>query len=258
MSDLSTSELEPKFGGYRPDPHDDRDVPFSTFLSEGRNAQASGTVVDWRSMCSPVENQRQVGSCVGNAVVGGLELLERVRHGTHVDLSRLFTYYNARAAIQETEKDDGSHIRDAMASLSALGVCEESAWPYDPAKVLIRPAWSAFRKAFAHKISKYYRITGKGQDRIDEIESALRACSPVAFGVNVYEQFRYYKSGPCAMPGGKLLGSHAMLIVGFDSDRRVFFVRNSWGSGWGMNGYCEMPYDYLDAANANDFWAMTL
>lgn len=257
MSDLQVVVVPPKLSGYRPDPHDPRDILFSTFLTEGRAVTSTGPVVDLRPMCSPVENQLQVGSCVGNAVVGGLELLENLRHGKYVDLSRLFTYYNARAAIQETEQDAGSNIRDAMASLSALGVCEEVDWPYDPDKVLIRPSWSAYRKAFAHKIDKYYRITGTGQGRIDQIESALRSGAPVAFGADVYEPFFYYKSGPCAMPGGRLLGGHAMLIVGFDSDRRVLFVRNSWGKNWGVDGYCEMPYDYLDAANANDFWAMT-
>ena len=35
-----------------------------------------------------------------------------------------------------------------------------------------------------------------------------------------------------------------MLIVGYSDAKQVFIVRNSWGTHWGDNGYCYMPYDY--------------
>jgi C1A family cysteine protease len=35
-------------------------------------------------------------------------------------------------------------------------------------------------------------------------------------------------------------------------------VRNSWGSGWGLQGYCLMPYAYLTNSRlASDFWMAT-
>jgi C1A family cysteine protease len=54
------------------------------------------------------------------------------------------------------------------------------------------------------------------------------------------------------------IGGHAMLLVGYDNDRQVYIVRNSWGTGWGDAGYAYMPFSYIDAAGANDFCVGTI
>ena len=35
------------------------------------------------------------------------------------------------------------------------------------------------------------------------------------------------------------------MAVGYDDDRGVFIIRNSWGSNWGDNGYFYMPYEFI-------------
>ena len=40
-------------------------------------------------------------------------------------------------------------------------------------------------------------------------------------------------------------GLHAMLIVGYNKRQEVFIVRNSWGAGWGVGGYCYLKNDYI-------------
>ena len=43
--------------------------------------------------------------------------------------------------------------------------------------------------------------------------------------------------------------------VGYDDSTSRFLVRNSWSSGWGMQGYFTIPYDYVSNSNlADDFW----
>ena len=48
---------------------------------------------------------------------------------------------------------------------------------------------------------------------------------------------------------GQALGGHCVDAVGYDDGQQRFIVRNSWGTGWGMLGYCTMPYAYLTDAN---------
>jgi hypothetical protein len=48
-----------------------------------------------------------------------------------------------------------------------------------------------------------------------------------------------------------------MLCVGYSDEDQVFVVRNSWGSDWGDEGYCYIPYDYLtDEDYAHDAFTL--
>ncbi len=51
--------------------------------------------------------------------------------------------------------------------------------------------------------------------------------------------------------GERSFGGHEMLIVGYkDEDGWAgggyFLVRNSWGEDWGTEGYCKIPYAYIE------------
>ena len=46
--------------------------------------------------------------------------------------------------------------------------------------------------------------------------------------------------------GDKYQGSHAFMLTGYDDAQENFILRNSWGAGWGNNGYARVPYDYLN------------
>ena len=244
-----------KLGGYRPDPIDSRDLMFKDHVAA---VSQPSDGIDLRSRCSAVENQSTSSSCVANSVVGGLELLENLTTGTKfVDLARLFLYYNCRAAVGETSQDSGTFIRLAMQCLSAQGVCSEDAWPFDLTQLSVRPSWKSYREAYTHKIRSFYRIDGTGQDRITLIEAALSTRKPVVFGVSLTKNFIDLTDINAPMPDGSSIGRHAMLIVGYDRKLRVFFVRNSWGTSWGEEGYCTVPYEWLDASSCEDVWCMT-
>ena len=52
-------------------------------------------------------------------------------------------------------------------------------------------------------------------------------------------------------------GGHCVAIVGYSDQNKWVIVRNSWGTGWGKNGYFFMPYEFLLNANeCSDFWVI--
>jgi len=253
----------PKLGGYRVDQPSTEDYKFVDNASkiEASVAASPGIVetngvLDLRQWCSPIEDQSSAGSCVGNGVVGALEFLQ-IRNGQPLtDLSRLFVYYNSRLMHKEQDKDNGTYVRLAFGTLSSLGTCTEAKWGYDLSKLFVRPTWGSYREAYANKIDSYYSIDGDGQSRIDLIKRALRAQHVVVFGMTVDQDYMNFRGGIVAMPKATRTnsGGHCQVIVGFDDNTKCWIVRNSWGTGWGDKGYALVPYDYLDASHANDFW----
>lgn len=258
------SDIQPKLGGYIQGESIDSEknalVKEAVFPKLTDLLTSGASTVDLRQHCSPVENQWQVGSCVGNAIVGALEML-RIKHGlNHVDLSRLFVYYNSRVQHRAANEDSGTYISLAMGTLKTMGTCAEASWNYDPEKVLVRPSWAAYRDAWMHKIGSYYAIEESGSSRFDAIDFALLSGHPVVFGCTVDKKFirETKQDGIVADYESTRIdtGGHAMLIVGKRSDGR-YIVRNSWGTGWGEEGYCYMTKRYLSDSNARDFWVAT-
>jgi hypothetical protein len=209
--------------------------------------------VDLRPACSPVEDQGQVGSCTANAVVGAFEF-RRWKAGRQEDLSRLFVYYNARRMRGWENEDSGALISLAMAALLGHGVPPESAWPYDPAKVNVAPDDHAYTLAEAITEIEYARVDG-----VENVKGALAREHPVVFAISL--PMRCYdeagRDGVFPVPTEQEIaaeftqhGTHAMLLVGYDTDENFFHVRNSWGTDWGDQGYARLSIDTFQRAMA--------
>jgi C1A family cysteine protease len=59
-----------------------------------------------------------------------------------------------------------------------------------------------------------------------------------------------------------LYGGHANVAVGYDDTINIggqqgaLLVRNSWGTGWGLQGYAWLSYKYVTAGLAADWWSL--
>jgi C1A family cysteine protease len=214
--------------------------------------------VDLSSKCSPIENQGQLGSCTGNAITGLLEYLENIKREKLVRLSRLFVYFNERMIEGTINSDAGANIRDGIKSILTWGVCSEDIWPYDVQQFKTKPNADAYIDAATRKDYEYASVP--------QTEHAICSClasgSPLVFGITVYESLEsaeVAKSGIAPMPaeGEKVLGGHALLIVGYDKKDQTFLIRNSWGPHWGIKGYFKLPFAYvLDPNLADSFWTI--
>lgn len=50
-----------------------------------------------------------------------------------------------------------------------------------------------------------------------------------------------------------------MNIIGYDDSNQYFICANSWGTSWGANGYCYIPYEFLLNPNLGfDFCVLSL
>jgi len=240
--------------GWSPDLPDHRDYKFAAI----HTAKAIQDKVDLRKKCTVVEDQGQLGSCVGNALVGNLEYLKNLNtKKTFSDLSRLFAYYNARLLENSTKTDSGAQIRDGIKALSIYGICKENDWPYLIKKFASKPTVKCYTAAKPFAVSNYYRLNS-----LDQMLGCLSEGFPFVFGFSVYDYFEseaMAKSGILKMPKEteKLLGGHAVMAVGYNLKKKMVLVRNSWGNDWGLKGYFWMPFGYIDGTTlADDFWTI--
>lgn len=211
--------------------------------------------VDLRPHMTEVEDQGELSSCVANAVAGAYEyLVKRHRGDDAYDVSRLFIYYNARERGGSEGEDGGSLIADAIESLRESGACSEATWPYEPDTVNEKPDDGAYEEASSFLVEDMQLVP----TTLAAWKGALAEGYPIAFGISLFESFdAHRRRGVVPMPSPaessrESHGGHAMLCVGYSDPDRVFIVRNSWGTTWGDNGYCYIPYDYLMSAKFND------
>lgn len=244
--------------GWIPDEPDHRDYLYA--VPPGVLATLP-TSADLRPQCPPVYDQGQLGSCTANAIAGAFQFDELRQALPNVFMpARLFIYYNERAMEGTTGTDAGARIRDGIKSIAQLGVCAESEWPYDPAQFASKPSTRCYYDALKNKAVQYQRVL---QDLM-QMKGCIASGFPIVFGFTVYDSFegqQVAQTGvvPLPAPSESVLGGHAVVAVGYDDASQRFIVRNSWGAGWGMQGYCTMPYAYLTQASlASDFWTVRL
>jgi C1A family cysteine protease len=241
--------------GWIPDLPDQRDHLYAAPIQA---LEAMPTSVDLRSGCPDVYDQSHLGSCTANAIAGAIEFDQIKQKIASFIPSRLFIYYNERIIEGTVDSDSGAMIRDGIKSVGSQGVCSESEWPYNITQFQQKPSDQCYQDALLTKAILYQRVLRN----LDQMKGCLASGYPFVFGFTVYESFESAEvaaTGIVPMPtrGESVLGGHAVLAVGYDDTQQTFLVRNSWGNGWGMQGYFTMPYTYLTSRHlASDFWTI--
>jgi len=254
--------------GWMPDLPDHRDRQFTAPLLKLGPLPAK---VDLRKQCPAVYNQGQIGSCTANAIAGAIEFDRLKQQLPDFIPSRLFIYYNERSMENTVATDSGAQIRDGVKSVSHLGVCPESEWPYiatpaNPttniwppgAKPEEKPTPNCYADALQHKAVTYESVSRD----LTQFRGCLAAGYPFVLGFTVYSAFespQVAQTGILNLPASseQVVGGHAVMAVGYDDTAQRFIIRNSWGATWGMKGYFTMPYAYLLSDKlSSDFWTI--
>ncbi len=266
-------------GGYIPDLPDNRDYTMKTpaiydiykkvglYCGDTDGGIVIPPQVDISEYCSPIVDQGFQNACTANAASGMVEYFERRAHGTYIRASRKFIYKTTRN-LMGLQGDVGASIRTTLGSLVLFGAPPEKYWEYSES-VNTEPTAFVYALGGNFQTLKYANIAPYGtspSETLYNIKLNLTAGFPVIFGFTVYSSITSCDDGyiKYPLPDETAEAGHAVVAVGFHDSIEIsngsytsvgaLYIRNSWGTDWGIGGYGWLPYDYITNNLAFDYW----
>jgi hypothetical protein len=190
---------------------------------------------DWREFgcVTPVKDQRSCGSCWDFAATGAFESAYLIATGIVPDFSE------QQALVCNTGGSgcNGGWMADAYSVFMSYGAVDETCMPYRANHHY--PCTQDECVPIAYQ-DGYQNIA----NNVNAIKNALMH-GPLSTTFTVYNDFNGYQGG-CYEHADVQPLNHAVVIVGWDDNMcdgyGAWIVKNSWGTGFGVDGYFYMKY----------------
>jgi len=204
-------------------------------------------------------NQRGTNYCANFATVMSLMHAEQRVTGSHVPLSPLFNGFYCRSR-SERVGNSGTMIRSAFDGARRYGV---PAWDAHPLELVeddylsrldVSPDYDAAVEAMRHQGHSAYRVPDRDWAAI---HGAVRRGYGVVIGIPWLQGYEEAGNGKTPLPppykAGALLGYHAVYVLDFDvvDGVQVASFINSWGTGYGDEGYGLLRLETLQQSQDN-------
>ena len=202
--------------------------------------------VDWRkkggNFVTPVKDQMFCGSCVAFGTIAVLESMVRIAGQAPtltVDLSEAHLYFCYGPDRGALPCPDGGWWPDESFACLKTGVVDEVGFPYTDDDQPCRLGPDATNRRTT--ISNFVVL-----DKVSDMKKHLATVGPLAACFETYEDFvMFYKGGVYRYheeTSGEFVGGHCVQIIGYDDEQRAWIAKNSWGTGWGRDGYFRIGY----------------
>ncbi len=218
------------------------------------------TSVDLSSKFPPVNNQGSYGTCVAWSVGYNLRTFLHKKQNPSADITSTSNQFSPKDlfwAIPDDYKGPdcaGTNFEYALDVMVSRGIATLSSVPYTSLGSCSYNPISG-TDASDHKILNYRQVAVD----INTIKSYLAQGRAVSFGARLGDNFMNWNStGVLSSDTYDYSGMHAyhaMVLTGYDDNQGAngaFRVLNSWGSGWGDQGYIWVDYDFF-VGNTGEF-----
>jgi len=190
-------------------------------------------VDQWPSCMHAVRDQARCGSCWAFSASEVLSDRTCIEGGDNVVLSP----QDMVSCDMSNYGCQGGYLDKTWDYMSTTGIVTDACYPYT--------SGSGQRGTCKHSCSgsgtwkKYHSQRYSTFRNVNAIKQELYTNGPIQTGFTVYSDFMSYKSGVYVHTSGGKLGGHAVKIVGWGQSGSTpyWIVANSWGTGWGLNGY---------------------
>jgi len=243
FGDLTNAEITAMYAGLRLDvnslPRNDAPRPNAAQLL------ANPSSVDWvaKGVVNPIKNQGQCGSCWAFSSVASLESEWAINYGTLLSLSEqqlvdctsAYGNYGCNGGLMEPTftyiRQYGIELNSSYQYTASDGTCK-------------------YQATLTVADCNGYKTVTRNDEKSLEHHVANDGVIAVAVDAGL-SSFHFYKSGiyyDAACSAARL--NHAVNAVGYGADsggHKYWYIRNSWGTTWGMNGYMYLAKDKNNA-----------
>ena len=229
------------------------DVPEAAQLMRPplRDGVSCDTSFDWRNKdgkdwMTPVKNQGSCGSCWAFSALGITEAAINIHFNDSdrdIDLSEQHLVSDCCSA----GSCRGGWPDEALKYIRDTGVPEETCFPYASGDCACTPCPDWAENPW--KIVGYEYVS----PTTDDFKYALQTYGPLSVVLSAPDDWFYYSGGvyepAWSDSDGVGWANHAVILVGWDDSEGCWIVKNSWGTGWGEQGYAKVKYGDLEKYN---------
>lgn len=248
MSVLSDEEFDRRLGAQPPpgkslsDLQREADAKRSALRAEVREVGAPAAYdlrnVGGKNFISPIRDQGNCGSCVAFGVCAAMEGTFRVEEQeptNPIDLSEAHLFY-CHGRAQGRNCDNGWIPDQALTACENTGIVDEACYPYTAGDQNCTGRCSDWQQ-------RLYKVTGfQVQTSTAAMKTWISSKGPLTGCFIVYDDFRFYRSGVYRRTSDQERGGHCVSMVGYDDNAQCWICKNSWGAGWGENGFFRIGY----------------
>ncbi|MFZ6771722.1 C1 family peptidase [Undibacterium sp. SXout7W] len=218
-----------------------------------------------------VLNQGSEGACTGFGLAAVINYLMWHRNPDIQQASPRMLYHLAQFYDEWAGEDYvGSSCRGALKGWHKHGVCSRELWPYTVRKnnsvpVFEKPKKNWAEDAATRPLGTYYRIN---KASVTDMQAAILEIGAIYVSGKVHEGWQFdtsapkkrstlsnYDNLPVITWHPETSGGHAFALIGYTD--QGFIVQNSWGTGWGHQGFAVLTYEDW-VANGSDAWTVSL
>jgi cathepsin B len=191
----------------------------------------------WPNFVHAIRDQQQCGSCWAFGATEAFS--DRFAIASNGKINVVLSPEDLVSCDTNDYGCNGGYMDMAWEYLNDHGAVSDSCFPYQ--------AGSGFAPACASKCAdgsaftkfKCQAGTVRQSQGVDQIKSEIYTNGPVEGAFTVYEDFFSYSSGVYHHVSGGIAGGHAIKILGFGTENGTpyWLCANSWGTGWGMQGF---------------------